>query len=347
MSFAQALNRLWPRAKQSVRDGVVRVAPRVFAENGITTPLLVAHVMAQISHECGAGTIIRENMNYSASRMMQIFGVGVHSAKITPEEAQRLQGHPQEIADRVYGIGNPKKAKEFGHTKPGDGYKYRGNGMLQLTGKSNHKHVGDLVGFDLVNHPEMLEDPAISFEVAVKEFVALNCVPAANQDNISLVTRWVNGGQNGLSDRTVWLRKWKEALPNIEEPAWKPRAAEPEGHTSIWQSNIVRGGITAATSAATGLGAKVAQNGNVEKEEVPVSDIVSKVSEKVNQAKDVVTTVSEIKNNTTAIVETAKPVLGIGPNIWGQVAIFAGGLTFALVLFMIYKRVKMWREQGV
>lgn len=212
MITAPLMKKMWPKAPAKTIEAISTTAAAVFAANGIDTPLRIAHFMAQISHECSNGTIVRENMNYSAERMLQIFGVGKHSARVTPAEAQALAHKPQQIAERVYGLGNPSKARELGNTQPGDGYRYRGNGMLQLTGRGSHARIGALTGFDIEDHPEMLEDPAVSFKVAVVEFVKLNCLPAADADNVELVTHRVNGGTNGLADRKMALVKWRAAL---------------------------------------------------------------------------------------------------------------------------------------
>lgn len=268
MLTAPIMRRLWPRAPQSKIDAIVKVAPAVFSEYGINNDLECAHLMAQISHENGAGTIVRENMNYTTPRqILKIFGakefskpVGGqgHTAGVTPDEAERLARHPKDLAERVYGLGNPKKAKELGNARPGDGWIFRGNGDLQLTGGANHKKIGDLVGFDLYGRPEQLEDPAISFRVAVAEFVKLKCLPAAQDDNINLVTKRVNGGFNGIAERTVWLRKWKTALAEDDgaaqvaaladvPPPADPRGGEsdqpqPAGSTII-QGSSVGGGL--------------------------------------------------------------------------------------------------------
>lgn len=212
MIDANLMKKMWPKAPAKTIDAVAKTAGGVFEANGLNTPLRVAHFMAQISHECQNGTIVRENMNYSAARMLEIFGVGKHSARVTPAEAKALEHQPAKIAERVYGLGNPTKARELGNTQPGDGYRYRGNGMLQLTGRASHARIGALTGFDIEDHPEMLEDPVMSFKVAVVEFVKLNCLPAADADNIDLVTHRVNGGTNGLADRKVALKNWKAAL---------------------------------------------------------------------------------------------------------------------------------------
>lgn len=260
------LRRLWPRAPQAKIDAIVRASPRIFADYGIVSPLRVAHLMAQISHENGAGTIIRENMNYSAPRLLQIFGQGHHSAAITPDEAQALAHHPQEISERVYGLGNPRKAKELGNTNPGDGYRFRGNGDLQLTGGASHRKIGQAIGVDLYGDPAQLEDPEISFRCAAAEFKALNCLPAADADNATLVTRRVNGGTNGLAERKAWLKRWKQALPELpdalpadDEAEQTPRAAD-ETHPprSPLDSKEIAAGVTAAATTAATHGGEAA-----------------------------------------------------------------------------------------
>lgn len=353
-NFAEALNKLWPRASPLVRNTVANIAMHVFQDNGITTPLLIAHCMAQISHECGAGTIIRENMNYSEKRLLEIFGIGVHSAKVTPTEARSLANHPQLIAERVYGLGNPSKAKGLGNTEPGDGYRFRGNGMLQLTGRANHRRIGQMVGYDLEDNPEQLQDPAVSFQVAVKEFVVLRAAETAKTDNgqntqgvLTLVTRRINGGRNGLADRAVWLRRWKTELPGIEEPAWTPRGANEEGHKSVLGSKILQTAIGAAASAGVGTGAKVAQNGNVEKEETSIGDVANKIQETSSRISDVVTTVTTTKDNLSAVVETARPVLGVSSNVWGHIATGAICITLVLIGVVIYHRIQKWKVEGV
>src|SRR5204862_74871 len=144
----------------------------------------------------------------------------------TAAEAGLLAHKPQKLADRVYGIGNPKKAREFGHTKPGDGWRYRGGGDLQLTGANNYKRAGEWAGVDLYADPDKIEDYRISFRVAVAEFKALGCIAAAKKDNVGLVTRRVNGGRNGLAERAVWLKKWKQALPDLPDALPKPKEAD-------------------------------------------------------------------------------------------------------------------------
>jgi putative chitinase len=206
------LRRMWPRAPIIVINGVAMRSADVFDRYGLTTLLRVAHFMAQISHESGGGTIKRESGNYRADRIMQIFGVGHHSAAITRAEANRLAGNGPALFDRVYGIGNPKKAKEFRHTDPGDGWKYRGGGLIQTTGKRAYQQASKLTGIDLVRDPDKISDPAVALEVAVAEFAQPRCLAAADRDDVLAVTKIINGGTNGLDDRKAWLAKWSRAL---------------------------------------------------------------------------------------------------------------------------------------
>ena len=108
----KALKVVAPHARENYLEAVGQGNP-LFEQHGINTPQRMAHFLAQAMQETGAFTVLRENMNYSAPRLFEIFGVGHHSAKITKAEALILEHHPETIAERVYGLGNPKKAKEL------------------------------------------------------------------------------------------------------------------------------------------------------------------------------------------------------------------------------------------
>src|SRR5436190_1642882 len=102
MAFINALYNLWPDGDKKVpglRDGIAESSARVFAKYGpIDTPLLVAHVMAQISHECGAGHDVVENMNYTAKRIAQVWP----SRFPTQASAAPYSGNPRALANKVY-----------------------------------------------------------------------------------------------------------------------------------------------------------------------------------------------------------------------------------------------------
>lgn len=205
MAFINMLYNLWPKGDEKasgLRDGIAGSAPTVFAKYGVNSPLLVAHVMAQISHECGAGHDIVENLNYSAGRMMQVWP----SRFPTVASAQPYAGNPRALANKVYNgrMGN--------RTGSDDGWNFRGRGGSQTTGREGYERVKKQTGLDVVANPDILVDPKHFLECAVSDFVNCGCLPFAKVDDVLNVTRRLNGGTIGLAQRQAWLEKWKAAL---------------------------------------------------------------------------------------------------------------------------------------
>jgi putative chitinase len=214
-SFGEVLSRLWPNGDQKIpglRAGIIASAPIVFQKYGITTPLLTAHVMAQISHECGAGHDVVENLNYTAGRMMQVWP----SRFPTMADAAPYAGNPRALANKVY---NGRMGNAAGTD---DGWNFRGRGAAQTTGREGYARLAKLTGLDLVNHPDLVNDPARFLECGVADFILCGCLPFAKADDVLNVTRRLNGGTIGLAARQAWLAKWKAALgsaPLVLAPA--------------------------------------------------------------------------------------------------------------------------------
>jgi putative chitinase len=181
-------------------------------QHGINTPLRVAHFFAQALLETGGFTIRRESMNYSAPRLMEIFGVNRHSAAITEDEATTLAHDEKAIAERVYGLGNPAKAKELGNSEAGDGFLYRGNGVLQMTGRGAHRKIGTACGVDFENNPDLATAAEHALKPAVEEWTQSGLNDFADKDDIRTITLRINGGFNGFADRQAWLSKLKKRL---------------------------------------------------------------------------------------------------------------------------------------
>lgn len=160
---------------------------------GITTPLRRAHFFAQMYHE-SYFNLKAENMNYRADRILKIFGVGKHSAKVTAIEASNLAGKPQQLAERVYGLGNPTKAKEFNHTEHGDGYKYRGRPFLMITGKVNYQALSKASGIDYLNNPDLLLNEPDAMIAACWYWKTNNLNKYADRDDLDGVSDVVNRG---------------------------------------------------------------------------------------------------------------------------------------------------------
>src|SRR5262245_33240032 len=194
------VTRVAPNARGNYLDAIRQGGP-LFEQHGITTPLRMAHFLAQALHETGGFTVLRENMNYSAQRLIEVFGVNRHSAAVTAEEAARLAGHPEDIAERVYGLGNPRKARELGNTQPGDGFRYRGNGILQTTGRGNHQLMGTACGVDFEGDPDLVTAPQHALKPALQEWTENNLNSFADRNDIRTITLRINGGFNGLPER--------------------------------------------------------------------------------------------------------------------------------------------------
>ena len=168
------------------------------------TPERAAHFFAQTGHETGDFKVYNENLNYSAQGLQGIFG------KYFPgnlEESYARQ--PEKIANRVYAsrMGN-------GDEKSGDGYKFRGRGALQLTGKDNYKAFSDYL-----KKPEIMTNPDLvattySFESAMfffdKNKLWSICDQGVNDASILALTKRINGGTHGLADRSEKTKKYYE-----------------------------------------------------------------------------------------------------------------------------------------
>jgi putative chitinase len=108
---------------------------------------------------------------------------------------------------------------DLGNSEPGDGARYKGRGLIQLTGRANYQRYGELLQLDLVGHPELVADPATSLVIACKYWTLNGLNPLADQDDIETITRRINGGLNGLADRRACLARAKEALAGQAKPA--------------------------------------------------------------------------------------------------------------------------------
>jgi putative chitinase len=206
--LAQVASKAHPNYLQAIREG----GP-TFEQHGITTPRRMAHFLAQALTETGAFKVLREDMHYKVPQMLKIFGVGKHSAKITAAEAPQFAMKDQALAERVYGLGNPKKARELGNTQPGDGFRYRGNGVLQMTGRDAHRRRGAANGLDFENQPELATLPEHALKPALQEWADGNLNHFADIDDIKAITLRINGGLNGFPDRKKWFAK---LLPKLQ-----------------------------------------------------------------------------------------------------------------------------------
>lgn len=220
---SDVLARMWPSAPRDLREAVVVQWPAVCARRGITTRRRAISFLGNISHESDGGTIRRESMRYSAKRIMEIFGEGRHSANVGWAEAQRLAADAKKtggvaLAERVYGLGNPRMARDLGNTEPGDGWAFRGGGGSQTTGRAAYALAEQRSGLPLLTQPDLIADPEHWLDIAAADFGdcrrnGKTCLEWADAGNDEMVCLALNGGRNGLASRREWTARWDRALP--------------------------------------------------------------------------------------------------------------------------------------
>jgi putative chitinase len=189
-----------------IPDAVIAQIPDTAKKFNITTPLRLAHFLAQCGHESGGFKAIQENLNYSASGLKGIFSKYFKEAGL----AESYQRNPQKIASRVYGgrMGN-------GPESTGDGYKFRGRGYIQLTGKQNYTNFAKFIGEDTVANPDLV---ATKYPLASAAFFFDSnklwsiCDKGADNATVTAVTKRVNGGTIGLPDRIKHFKEYYHLL---------------------------------------------------------------------------------------------------------------------------------------
>ena len=168
----------------------------------INTPIRVAAFIAQTAHESAGYSAFLENLNYSAQALLNTW-----PNRFTPESAVTYARQPEKIANHVYinRLGNGDEAS-------GDGWRYRGRGVIQTTGRVNYQACGTGLGLDLITSPELLEQPLNAFRSAGWYWKSRNCNSFADSDNFAGLTKAINGGLNGLDDRRAYYARAKSVL---------------------------------------------------------------------------------------------------------------------------------------
>lgn len=195
MITAAQFKQLYPKAQDP--ESWVAIMIEVFPSYGIDTPQRVAAFLAQCGHETAGWTVFEENLNYSAKGLMVTFKKYFPNAELAAAYARK----PQKIANRVYAnrMGN-------GPESSGDGWKFRGRGPIQLTGKSNYTAFAKDM---FVDYDTIIENP--EWVTSDREFALMSAIWFWNRNSLNVLadagditelTRRINGGYNGLADRT-------------------------------------------------------------------------------------------------------------------------------------------------
>lgn len=193
------------KLKGHIPDSVIDQIPVIQEKFAINTPLRLAHFLAQAGHESGGFKATTENLNYGAAGLASIF-----KKYFTPESAAEYQRKPEKIANIVYAnrMGNGNQAS-------GDGYKFRGRGYIQLTGRENYSAFDKVVEDDILANPELVATkyPLLSAAWFWSK-TGLNTVAdtGATEEVVTKVTKKVNGGTIGLADRIKHFNEYNNLL---------------------------------------------------------------------------------------------------------------------------------------
>ncbi|MEM5617374.1 glycoside hydrolase family 19 protein [Pseudomonas aeruginosa] len=176
---------------------------------GIIAPVRGAAFLAQVGHESGQLTRLVENLNYSAQGLAATWPSRYRGADGKPNAlALNLARHPQAIANNTYASRNGN-----GDEASGDGWRYRGRGLLQITGRANYRTAGAGLGQPLEQEPELLEQPEFAALSAAWWWSTHGLNELADRGEFAAITRRINGGLNGQSERLELWERAKAVLP--------------------------------------------------------------------------------------------------------------------------------------
>ncbi|WP_315792214.1 glycoside hydrolase family 19 protein [Bradyrhizobium sp. SZCCHNRI1002] len=203
--FGAALMRLWPHGDDKIpglRKEMIAQSPTLFDLYGLTSPLVIANFMGECTVECGGGSEVEENLNYREEVLLSQW-----PKHFTPAQAKAMAHQPRLIANQAY---NGRMGNRLGSD---DGWTYRGRGPAQTTGRDAYGHLGEMMGLDFVNHPELINQPEYFLEAGLIDFVTIcGCLPYAERDDEINETRCLNGGLIGLAQRQQSIALWKQAF---------------------------------------------------------------------------------------------------------------------------------------
>lgn len=185
----EKLRRLAPRGKADILRDLVGPLNAYLPRYGISKPMRVAHFLAQAAHEADGFKTLQE-----------------------------------------YASGEDYEGREkLGNTQPGDGKRFKGRGIFQLTGRANYVAYGKKLGLNLVDNPKLAASPEVSVRVACEYWQAKGLNALADKDDIKRITKRINGGYNGLADRQRYLAAAKRLfLEEMNEPKPPPQPSPPD-----------------------------------------------------------------------------------------------------------------------
>lgn len=174
MITKEMLKQIAPNSKNEIIDPLVQYLNVYFPKYEMNNYMRICHFLAQAAHESAGFRTLEEYASGSA-----------------------YEGRA-----------------DLGNTKKGDGVRYKGRGIFQLTGRANYRDMGKKLGLDLENNPDLAETPEVSVLTALEYWKSRKLSPFADKDDVTTITKKINGGLNGFEDRKQYLAKAKKIIPS-------------------------------------------------------------------------------------------------------------------------------------
>lgn len=270
--YLKVLRAIAPRGKPAIVKAVASAFEEHFPAYGINTPLRIAHFLAQAAHESD----------------------GFHTLE-------------EYASGKAY-----EGRKDLGNVKPGDGVRFKGRGIYQCTGRTNYQAYGRKLGVDLIAHPEQAAEAELSVRIACEYWKAKGLNGWADRDDVKEITRRINGGSNGLSDRKKYLAKARAALRPDDEPVRAPPPEEEVPDAPIaaerGKTGVTEGGLVATATTATDTLSTA-------------NDVITKVNETKESAESLGLTdhLAALATNPRFLISAAVLIALIGGLIWWQI----------------------------
>lgn len=193
---AELVRKVCPGARSDIVDGILDRRAAIEAAGIVTKPRL-AHFLAQIATETGGLKALEENLYYTAKRLVVVFNTRFK----TVGEAAPFANNPQALANKVYG-----GRKDLGNTQPGDGWRYRGGGAIQTTGRANYREAG------YEDDPDAIRSMPAAIDSALVFWMSRGLNAFADKGDIVAIRKRVNGGKNGLDEARTYYSRAAKAL---------------------------------------------------------------------------------------------------------------------------------------
>ncbi|MCZ8546908.1 glycoside hydrolase family 19 protein [Mesorhizobium qingshengii] len=214
-TFSEALAQLCPNASKTIIAGIADNL-HLLDQAGISTPIRVRHFFARVCVETGGLHTLEENLNYSARRAHEVWPGRFPTAA----SAGPFANNPAKLAEKVYG-------GRLGNFAAGDGWKYRGSGLLQNTGRENFEEVEAATGLPVVANPDLLRGFPGALLAATIYWSKRNINALADRNDVAGVCKAVNGSAIGLADQKAWLAKAAKVWPDGAGIAFPAAPADP------------------------------------------------------------------------------------------------------------------------